>query len=410
MAIKPNSQQSGVQTQVDRPAVLGPLVAGVVVIKAFAGIKGEQGSAAPGFEWVPDDAQVGSARVAGYGLPIPPTIEPQANPDSGATYAGPLPYQSDRTGIEDEARDDEDSPPDLSPNWSRDGIVDDGFLLTGGSSVPALGAPVAARAAVGSRPVENAPDNILPEAVIPEASLDTDDDTSGEDAPEDGQPTAVVFGTNADDSLSTGGGVADDTLIGGGGDDLIQGHGGDDALDGRGGDDRIFGGTEDDRLLGGDGDDHLSGNAGDDQLRGEGGDDNLDGGSGTDYLFGLSGDDVLIGGLGRDELTGNLGADRFVFNEIAESSVINPDQLLDFKAYERDKIDVSSIDANSLSAQDEAFAFIEEDFFGGNAGELRFTEDHGTTYLYGDVNGDGVADFGLELLGVSSLNVDDIVL
>ena len=51
--------------------------------------------------------------------------------------------------------------------------------------------------------------------------------------------------------------------------------------------------------------------------------------------------------------------------------------------------------------QDEAFAFIENDPFGGSAGELRFTESHGATYVYGDVNGDGEADFALELLGVS---------
>ena len=62
------------------------------------------------------------------------------------------------------------------------------------------------------------------------------------------------------------------------------------------------------------------------------------------------------------------------------------------------------------TAEDEAFAFIETDPFSGSAGELRFSESQGTTHLYGDVNGDGEADFSLELLGVSGLTVDDIVL
>ncbi len=41
---------------------------------------------------------------------------------------------------------------------------------------------------------------------------------------------------------------------------------------------------------------------------------------------------------------------------------------------------------------------------------LRFTDSHGATYVYGDVNGDGEAEFALELLGVSALSVDDIIL
>ena len=104
------------------------------------------------------------------------------------------------------------------------------------------------------------------------------------------------------------------------------------------------------------------------------------------------------------------GADRFVLNDVAESLAEDPDRLLDFNAYERDEIDLSGIDANSQSPGDQAFAFIENDPFSGGAGELRFVEQHGATYLYGDVNGDGQADFGLELLGVSALSVDDIIL
>jgi hypothetical protein len=268
---------------------------------------------------------------------------------------------------------------------------------------------------------EDAPEGVATPTVFntpPPTGDDGRGDTRSEDAPGDGPPAPMVFGGVPADgptgSWSGGplpeGGGGDDSLFGGAGDDSIRGLGGDDTLDGRGGDDELYGGAEDDRLVGGDGDDRLSGGDGDDQLSGGARDDNLDGGTGADRLFGLDGDDRLIGGLGRDELSGGRGADRFVLNEIAESDTQDPDRLLDFRAYERDKIDVSGIDANTQTAQDEAFAFIEADPFGGGAGELRFTEGQGAIYVYGDVNGDGEADFALELLGVSSLSVDDIIL
>jgi Ca2+-binding RTX toxin-like protein len=271
-------------------------------------------------------------------------------------------------------------------------------------------------------PTDDATDESIPTPTAfsapPPRGDDGPGDTRREDAPGDDPPAPVVFGgDSADDptgfwsggTLLPGSG-SDDTLIGGPGDDSIRGLGGDQTLDGRGGDDELYGGSEDDRLLGGDEDDHLEGGGGDDRLGGDAGDDDLDGGTGDDHLFGLDGDDRLIGGLGRDELMGGRGADRFVLNEIAESVAQDPDRLLDFRAYERDKIDVSGIDANSQTAQDEAFVFIEDDPFSGGAGELRFTESHGATYLYGDVNGDGETDFALELLGVSSLSVDDLIL
>jgi len=158
-------------------------------------------------------------------------------------------------------------------------------------------------------------------------------------------------------------------------------------------------------------DDYLHGGAGDDLLDGGSGDDRLDGGGAADQLFGLDGDDELIGGLGRDELTGNEGADRFVWNDIADSGVLNADQLLDFRAYERDKLDVSGIDANNNTADDDAFAFIEDDPFSGSAGELRYYQTPGLeTVVEADVNGDAVADMQIVLRGgPDTLGVDDFL-
>ena len=120
----------------------------------------------------------------------------------------------------------------------------------------------------------------------------------------------------------------------------------------------------------------------------------------------LAGTSVGVKGYRRsDRMTASLYSEH---RDMEPSQ--DPDRLLSFRDYERDKIDVSRIDANSQTPQDEAFAFIEDDPFSGSAGELRFTESHGATYMYGDVNGDGEADFALELLGVSPLGVDDIIL
>jgi len=420
MAINPNNPPSSAPAQVERPPVLAPLVAGVVVINVFAGIKGENTIGSPALpSQVPDDAGTDIPySAAGYSLPIPPAVEHPGSGNGLASY-DLLPYQSYRTGVAEATRDDEgnlqEEPFSASPAGNSFQVVAD----NPSAPVQSLDVPLTTRAA--SEPAgagathgeRNADDE---QGATGEDPAQQGDDVSltpgediGEGTPADGPPDPVVLEDthpddpgeqDVDDHLLDGG-PGDDRLIGALGDDQVRGLGGDDTLDGGGGDDRLSGGSEDDRLLGGDGDD---------QLRGDGGDDFLDGGAGADYLFGLGGNDVLIGGLDRDELSGNQGADRFVLEDIAESAAGNPDQLLDFRAYELDKIDVSGIDANSQSLQDEAFAFIEDDPFSGSAGELRFTGSQGVTYLYGDVNGDGEADFGLELLGVSSLSVDDIIL
>ena len=376
--------------------MLGPLVAGVVAIKVFAGIKGENAiaSPAPGYQ-VPDDA--GTDMPYAAAAAIPAALEYPGSGNGSASYE-PLPYQSYQTGIAEEAtRDDEANLQEEPLNASLAGSSFQGVAYNPSAPLQALDASLTTRLA--SEPAGAG-------AARGEQNADAAQDATGEEPPQQEDDASLPPGedigeaTPVDDHLLEGG-SGDDRLTAASGDDQLRGLAGDDTLDGGGGDDRLSGGSEDDHLLGGDGDD---------QLRGDSGDDLLDGGAGADYLFGLDGDDVLIGGLGRDELSGNQGADRFVLDDVAGSAAQYPDQLLDFRAYERDKIDISGIDANSQSQQDDAFAFIEDDPFSGSAGELRYSASEGVTYLYGDVNGDGEADFGLELLGVSSLSVDDIVL
>ncbi|WPB83926.1 FG-GAP-like repeat-containing protein [Sediminicoccus rosea] len=145
----------------------------------------------------------------------------------------------------------------------------------------------------------------------------------------------------------------------------------------------------------------LDGNAGGNILDGREGNDSLYGGAGSDTLLGGEGADRLDGGLGWDRLTGGTGADVFVFRSIAEA---DGDVVTDFGRADGDRYDLRAIDADTLLAGNQAFAWIGGARFGGVAGQLRFADGA----LQGDVNGDGVADFGIMLLGVATLTTSSI--
>ena len=119
---------------------------------------------------------------------------------------------------------------------------------------------------------------------------------------------------------------------------------------------------------------------------------------------GQDGDDTLTGGLGRDALAGMGGADRFVFTDVADSPAGAPDRVLDFSAAEHDILDLSAIDANRLTSGDEDFLFIDQNPFSGTPGELRVDQLRHHVTLQGDVDGDGVADVGITLLGVDGVD------
>ncbi len=188
-----------------------------------------------------------------------------------------------------------------------------------------------------------------------------------------------------------------------------------DSLTGTGKNDWVHGGRGNDRALGGNGNDTLTGGHGDDLLRGQNGDDRLIGGlhndilvggSGNDRLSGGSGRDVLTGGIGADKLSGGAGTDRFVFTAVKDSTVASTgrDTIEDFSRKARDKIDLSAIDANTLLKGNQAFSFIGTDAFHNKAGELRYETMSGQTYVYGDVDGDGVADFSAQLQGTHTVS------
>ncbi|MBC2776533.1 FG-GAP repeat protein [Parasphingopyxis marina] len=198
------------------------------------------------------------------------------------------------------------------------------------------------------------------------------------------------------------GNALDNVLAGGGGSDTLHGGDGDDTLAGNGGGDELHGDNGKDRLLGGGGADTLFGGANDDRLQGEGDNDILKGGGGADTLF---------GGAGRDTLTGGGGADRFAFVDGDVSGVLTQaDRITDFSQGDGDRIQLSGIDADTTIGGTQNFTFIGTDAFSGAAGELRYQQIGGETRIFGDTDGDTVADFIIRLESTVTLVEADFFL
>ena len=238
-------------------------------------------------------------------------------------------------------------------------------------------------------------------------------------------------------------GVGADTIVSGGGNDRITLRGGADSVNAGAGDDRLFvdysamtsnisGGvtsgsfatgyvghladrlgssvdfqeSENFSITAGSGNDSLTTGGGADVLRGNAGNDRLNGGGGKDRLFGGAGDDTLRGGTGTDTVTGGAGADVFVFASVAEaSSGSGYDLITDFQIGV-DRIGLSSIDADLNAAGNQGFHFIGSAQFSSVTGELRYANG----LVTGDVNGDSVADFAINLGAVSGLTQGDFLL
>ena len=93
---------------------------------------------------------------------------------------------------------------------------------------------------------------------------------------------------------------------------------------------------------------------------------------------------------------GNGGADVFRYQGVGESTSASMDHILDFEAGV-DKVDLSRMDADTLTAGNQAFAWIGSNAFSGTAGQLRAYEDGGSWFVEGDTNGDGAADLVIKL-------------
>ena len=152
-------------------------------------------------------------------------------------------------------------------------------------------------------------------------------------------------------------------------------------------------------LIGGEGNDNLDGNIGNDRVMGGEGDDILNGGRGND---------TVIGGLGTDSLSGGKNADKFEFNDITESVVgAGRDVIINFHHSQHDQIVLSGIDAEQRDRRGPGLrSMLGPADFTSVAGELRFADG----VLQGDVDGDGTADFEVELTAVTALVRGDLIL
>ena len=214
-------------------------------------------------------------------------------------------------------------------------------------------------------------------------------------------------------AITATGTTADDVMFGSRFADTLGGSSGDDILLGGLGNDNLSGSSGNDDLIGGDGNDILSGGSESDYLEANAGADSLNGGSGRDFLFGGIGNDALRGGIGTDDLTGGSGADRFIFDdgEFGGMTRSTADYIGDFSRSQGDKIDLRLVDANaSTGAVDEAFTFIGNQGFSGVAGQLRYFMSSGDTFVQGDTNGDGQADFLIFIEGSHSFVGTDFLL
>ena len=80
--------------------------------------------------------------------------------------------------------------------------------------------------------------------------------------------------------------------------------------------------------------------------------------------------------------------------------------IRDFSRAQGDDIDLSGIDANAKAAGNQAFSFIGAKAFSGKAGELQSKNG----IVAGDVNGDKVADFHIEIANHHGLVAGDFIL
>jgi Ca2+-binding RTX toxin-like protein len=214
----------------------------------------------------------------------------------------------------------------------------------------------------------------------------------------------VIYGVAGSNRMF--GGFGNDTINGGTGNDLIFGEGSSgNTLLGAEGSDTVYAGSGNDFLAGGAGNDVVYGGGGantiylglgTDFTGGGAGNDAIFAGAGNNRIYGGLGNDTIYAGVGRDLITGGPGTDVFVFASAGQAGLgAARDVITDF---------TSGVDRIDLSAL--GLTFIGGAAFSGTAGELRYVPG----FVIGDVNGDGINDFAIELTGGPALTAGDFIL
>ena len=133
----------------------------------------------------------------------------------------------------------------------------------------------------------------------------------------------------------------------------------------------------------------------------------LIGGTGNDYIVGGAGDDTIQGGGGDDLMYGGAGANHFVFTPANEGPLVST--IGDFTSAQGDKIDLSAITTTGAHPGN-ALTYIGQAAFGDIAGQVREVVGSTSTLLEGDVNGDGAADFEIQLNHAPNVQASDLIL
>lgn len=131
-------------------------------------------------------------------------------------------------------------------------------------------------------------------------------------------------------------------------------------------------------------------------------------GIGKADLHGASSGQSMFANRGLNTFEGNGGADDFVFGKRTTGKTeAKADTIADFSQADGDQIDLDAWDASSKQNNNQDFTFIGTQEFQGNAGELRFVQDGGDTWIEGDTNGDRKADLMIRLDGAVALVAGD---
>ena len=139
----------------------------------------------------------------------------------------------------------------------------------------------------------------------------------------------------------------------------------------------------------------------------------LDGADGNDTLIGGAGADTLIGGEGVDIMTGGADFDTFTFKALTDSgtAVGSRDSITDFSTGEL--INLTAIDANSVTSLDQEFSFGAgaDNVYGAGELQVSISGNVATVSLYVDAN--AVADMVFTVTmasGTTTLSASDFVL
>lgn len=243
--------------------------------------------------------------------------------------------------------------------------------------------------------------------------------------------TLILTGTVSSDAT---GNMLANLLVGTDGNNMLDGRGGDDTMEGLRGNDTYRVNTLGDTVIeqagggsdtvlariswvlgdnfenlvleglalrgtGNEADNAVIGNAAANTLLGRGGDDRLEGSTGADLLIGGAGRDLIY--LGDDS-----DADRVRLGAASESTPGAARDLIFQFTPGTDLIDLHQLDADAGSAFDQAFTYSAT----GPAAHAVWTIGTTHTLVRGDLDGDAVADFEIQLMNVTGVTAADFLL